>query len=582
MPVTSWCLRLVAWMVFLGVVSISWTARAEVPLLNTFGGPSGFGTQCLCPNDDGSSAPIDLRPAFPSGLRFFDRTHTTAYVNTNGNITFSGPLPTYTPRAFPVANQPMIAPYWADVDTRGERGGDCQYDAPSGGGCGSVRTCQNRPENEVWWTLEPGRMVVTWHRVGYFECHDNLRMSFQLILTAASDCGNPGDFDVEFRYNQCEWTTGDASGGTGGFGGTAAQAGFDAGNSRDYVEIRGSRTREIHRILCTGSNVGMPGIWRFQIRSGTVMCPDAGRPCSTGQMGVCAEGRTQCVGSGTMCVALNPPSPERCDGLDNDCNGMVDDGATCPAGERCVRGMCIGQCVEGACFEGYTCRDGECIETSCIGVSCPAGQRCRGGRCVGACEGITCPVGQVCRAGRCMDPCEGLMCASMLVCEDGVCLPRCGRCRPCPSGRTCQESTGRCVESSCAAVTCAPGTVCSGGRCVDPCMNARCPDGERCEMGRCVPSASMSPTDGGTGPADDAGTGGEDGGGGGNVEEDAGDGTDGGLGGEGGFRRGSGGTSPGCACRTVGWSGRGRGDAVALAALMLMFAARRRRRAYGH
>mgnify|MGYP000039875964 CR=1 FL=1 len=27
-----------------------------------------------------------------------------------------------------------------------------------------------------------------------------------------------GDFDVEFRFNRCEWTTGDASGGSGGFG----------------------------------------------------------------------------------------------------------------------------------------------------------------------------------------------------------------------------------------------------------------------------------------------------------------------------------------------------------------------------
>src|SRR5690349_12634634 len=93
-------------------------AKAQVPLINTFGGTRGFGTRCLSPNDDGSSASIDLAPAFPAGLRFFTRTHTAAFVNTNGNISFSGNVPTYTPDAFPVADQPMIAPYWGDVDIR--------------------------------------------------------------------------------------------------------------------------------------------------------------------------------------------------------------------------------------------------------------------------------------------------------------------------------------------------------------------------------------------------------------------------------------------------------------------------------
>lgn len=465
-------------------------ALAQVPLIGGLGGPRGYGAQCLCPNDDGSSVAIDLRPAFPSGLRFFDRTHTTAYVNTNGNITFSGPLPTYTPRAFPVANQPMIAPYWADVDTRSSY---CSS-APAGGGCGfSATTCQNRAENEVWWTLEPGRMVVTWHRVGYFACHDDRRMNFQLILTAAPDCGpgGVGNFDVEFRYNECNWTTGDASGGSGGFGGTPAQAGFDAGNSRDYVEIMGSRTNTIHTILCTMSNVGMPGIWRFQIRGGTVMCPGAGGPCNTGMQGVCSEGRLQCVGSGTSCVPVVSPGPRRCNGLDNDCDGMIDTGDDlCPVGSVCDRGACVPRCVEGSCFAGETCTpQGTCVETACADVTCPAGQQCRGGRCVGACEGVVCPHGQVCRAGRCVDPCEGVTCEMGSVCVDGLCQARCP-CRSCASGESC-TSDGRCVPSACASVTCGAGQYCRDGACVDACEGAICPSGYRCETGNCVPDMTQ-------------------------------------------------------------------------------------------
>ena len=108
-------------------------AGATVPLQAGLGGTRGYGTECLSPNDDGSSAIISLLPAFPAGLRFFTMTHTSAYVNTNGNITFSGPEPIYTPAPFPVAARPMIAPYWADVDIR-LQGGICMGGAGTSSG----------------------------------------------------------------------------------------------------------------------------------------------------------------------------------------------------------------------------------------------------------------------------------------------------------------------------------------------------------------------------------------------------------------------------------------------------------------
>ena len=102
------------------------TTRAQATLISGLGGTAGYGPdgQCLSPNDDGSSDFIDITPHFPMGLRFFDTTHTRVFVNTNGNVTFSGRVSTFTPRAFPVAAQPMIAPYWADVDIR-RTGGAC-------------------------------------------------------------------------------------------------------------------------------------------------------------------------------------------------------------------------------------------------------------------------------------------------------------------------------------------------------------------------------------------------------------------------------------------------------------------------
>ena len=54
--------------------------------------------------------------------------------------------------------------------------------------------------------------------------------------------------------------------------------------------------------------------------------PGGGLPCGTGLPGVCAPGVTHCTGGGIQCAPLAAGSPEVCDGLDNDCNGIVDDG----------------------------------------------------------------------------------------------------------------------------------------------------------------------------------------------------------------------------------------------------------------
>ena len=482
-------------------------AHAEATLLDGFGGTVGYGVDCLSHNDDGSSAMIDLTPAFPAGLRFFDRTHTTAYVNTNGNITFAGAVPTYTPEAFPVADQPMIAPYWADVDIR-------YYDGSCHGGDWTSEPgdagCENPPENGVWWTLEPGRMIVTWDRVGYYDCNNDLRMTFQLVLTAVEGCAGAGDFDVEFRYNLCQWHTGDASGGLNGvcdpfplFGDcTPAQAGFDAGNSTDYVEIPGSRTEDINTILCTDSNVGEPGYWRFQIRSGQILCPDAGLPCETDLQGACVDGLTQCTGTdltGRECIPLVEPTDERCDAIDNDCDGATDEGDDlCDSLQVCDRGHCVDPCSEFGCPEGWVCgSSGLCVEEACLDVECEPGQRCEGGVCVGACDGVVCPAGQVCRGGRCVDPCETLTCDDCTVCVDGVCEVRC-QWAECPEGEACLED-GRCVPAACADVVCDPGTVCEDGSCVDACLGAVCPSGETCENGECVPAPDdTTQPDGGT------------------------------------------------------------------------------------
>jgi len=55
-------------------------------------------------------------------------------------------------------------------------------------------------------------------------------------------------------------------------------------------------------------------------------CSGGGQPCDTGKPGVCAAGITQCGSQGVTCQQLSPAAAsETCDGLDNDCNGTTDD-----------------------------------------------------------------------------------------------------------------------------------------------------------------------------------------------------------------------------------------------------------------
>ena len=73
-----------------------------------------------------------------------------------------------------------------------------------------------------------------------------------------------------YAHERIQWTTGDSSNGFNGLGGNEAVAGINAGDGINFFTIPGSLTPDIINIDET-SNVGMPGIWMFQVGEGTVI-----------------------------------------------------------------------------------------------------------------------------------------------------------------------------------------------------------------------------------------------------------------------------------------------------------------------
>jgi hypothetical protein len=196
-------------------------------------------------------------------VNFYGTVQDTIFVNNNGNVTFTSGLGTFTPFALTGATDlPIIAPFFADVDTRNLASEQVMY----GPGMMDGRT--------AW--------GATYQNVGYYNSRADKLNSFQVILTDRSDVG-PGDFDIMFRHNNILWETetGDASGGSNGFGGSSARAGFSAGSGDPgtFFELPGSGVNGAFlnggpNALVSGMfNSSDPGVYLFEVRNGETTLP---------------------------------------------------------------------------------------------------------------------------------------------------------------------------------------------------------------------------------------------------------------------------------------------------------------------
>ncbi|MBK7943160.1 MAG: gliding motility-associated C-terminal domain-containing protein [Flavobacteriales bacterium] len=161
--------------------------------------------------DDGSYGPIVL----PFQFYLYGTLYNTVYININGNVSFGQYYGTFSSTGFPFNGYTMVAPFWADVDLRGPGFGN----------------------NIVQFKVTPTAMYVNWTNVGYFSQMTDKVNTFQLIITDGTDPVVPNGANVSFCYKDMQWTTGSASGGTNGFGGTPASVGANEGNGVDYIQF---------------------------------------------------------------------------------------------------------------------------------------------------------------------------------------------------------------------------------------------------------------------------------------------------------------------------------------------------------
>ncbi len=176
-----------------------------------------------------------------------------------------------------------------------------------------------------------------------------------LALSALSGCG--GD-DGAATGNGGNGAAG--SGGTAGVGGVAGTGGTGAGGS--------------------GAG-GSGGGWPTECSTGQVTDCYTGPP-GTDVVGSCRSGTKTChLGSyGTTCDNEVLPITEMCNGLDDDCDGEVDEGCSCTAGvtQECYSGTPGTQGI-AACKSGVqTCESTGLWSPLCLGEVPPGIETCNG------------------------------------------------------------------------------------------------------------------------------------------------------------------------------------------------------------
>jgi von Willebrand factor type A domain/Putative metal-binding motif len=202
----------------------------------------------------------------------------------------------------------------------------------------------------------------------------------------------------------------------------------------------------------------------------------------------CTAGTLACVGGNVVCTGTSGGTPEVCNGFDDDCDGLIDEPDLPDTGGNCDDSTPTtpGHGDVGECEFGHlTCQNGALV---CPDYHGPGPEACNGKD--DDCDGVadnqaTCPGGEdICHEGTCLSPCGAgeFPCGFGYTCqtlpEGRFCVPDPCEAVQCNAGFECDHDTGQCIDR-CEGITCLDGQSCRNGFCID-CGQIGCGEGERC------------------------------------------------------------------------------------------------------
>lgn len=172
----------------------------------------------------------------------------------------------------------------------------------------------------------------------------------------------------------------------------------------------------------------------------------------TNEFGTCQGVAKECVDGKAVCEGKQP-APESCDKIDNDCDGETDEDL-CEDGNPCTKGICNS--------------DGSCLQQQTNGAVCD--------------DGSMCTQTDKCLQGNCLGG-NLLKCDDNDPCTTDSCDPFSGCVHQPSSDAVCPDDGDKCTIDQCKAGKCVHELIPEGGICND---GDECTVNDKCLQGKCV------------------------------------------------------------------------------------------------